>query len=50
MGQFQIEVFFHQIPQISRFLTVGRPKVACIGCAGFATFSVLIEKFFDRHT
>ena len=28
----------------------GRPKAACIGCAGFATFSVLIEKFFDRHT
>ncbi|CAH8357345.1 unnamed protein product [Eruca vesicaria subsp. sativa] len=28
----------------------GGPKAACIGCAGFATFSVLIEKFFDRHT
>ncbi|KAG2242970.1 hypothetical protein Bca52824_012973 [Brassica carinata] len=28
----------------------GGPKAACIGCVGFATFSVLIEKFFDRHT
>ncbi|KAG9151182.1 hypothetical protein Leryth_002743 [Lithospermum erythrorhizon] len=27
----------------------GGPKAACIGCAGFATFSVLIEKFLDRH-
>ncbi|KAM0948089.1 putative mitochondrial import inner membrane translocase subunit TIM22 [Dioscorea sansibarensis] len=28
----------------------GGPKAACAGCAGFATFSVLIEKFLDRHT
>ncbi|CAN7035152.1 hypothetical protein IGI04_032305 [Brassica rapa subsp. trilocularis] len=28
----------------------GGPKAACMGCVGFATFSVLIEKFFDRHT
>ncbi|KAK1283351.1 Mitochondrial import inner membrane translocase subunit TIM22-1 [Acorus calamus] len=28
----------------------GGPKAACMGCAGFATFSVLIEKFMDRHT
>ena len=28
----------------------GGPKAACIGFAGFATFSVLIESFFDRHT
>ncbi|KAF8409230.1 hypothetical protein HHK36_005304 [Tetracentron sinense] len=27
----------------------GGPKAACIGCAGFATFSVLIKKFLDRH-
>ncbi|XP_020686580.1 mitochondrial import inner membrane translocase subunit TIM22-4 [Dendrobium catenatum] len=27
----------------------GGPKAACAGCAGFAAFSVLIEKFFDRH-
>ncbi|XP_031489530.1 mitochondrial import inner membrane translocase subunit TIM22-4-like [Nymphaea colorata] len=27
----------------------GGPKAACAGCAGFATFSVLIEKFLDRH-
>uniref|UniRef100_A0A0D6R2T6 Mitochondrial import inner membrane translocase subunit TIM22 n=1 Tax=Araucaria cunninghamii TaxID=56994 RepID=A0A0D6R2T6_ARACU len=26
----------------------GGPKAACLGCAGFATFSVLIEKFLDR--
>ncbi|CAN0859800.1 Mitochondrial import inner membrane translocase subunit TIM22-1 [Linum grandiflorum] len=26
------------------------PKAACIGCAGFSAFSVLIEKFLDRHT
>lgn len=26
----------------------GGPKAACFGCAGFATFSVLIEKFLDR--
>lgn len=25
------------------------PQAACIGCAGFATFSVVIEKIFDRH-
>ena len=29
--------------------SVGGPKAACVGCAGFATFSVLIEKFLDRH-
>ncbi|KAH7667542.1 mitochondrial import inner membrane translocase subunit TIM22 protein [Dioscorea alata] len=28
----------------------GGPKAACAGCAGFATFSVLIEKFLDRHS
>lgn len=28
----------------------GGPKAACAGCAGFAAFSVLIEKFLDRHT
>lgn len=28
----------------------GGPKAACVGCAGFAAFSVLIEKFLDRHT
>ncbi|PWA56052.1 mitochondrial import inner membrane translocase subunit TIM22-4 [Artemisia annua] len=27
----------------------GGPKAACIGCAGFAAFSVVIEKFLDRH-
>lgn len=27
----------------------GGPKAACVGCAGFATFSVLIDKFLDRH-
>jgi len=25
------------------------PQAACLGCAGFAAFSVLIEKIFDRH-
>ncbi|CAN6556390.1 unnamed protein product [Malus baccata var. baccata] len=25
------------------------PQAACIGCAGFAAFLVLIEKFLDRH-
>jgi len=28
----------------------GGPQAACVGCAGFAAFSVLIEKFLDRHT
>ncbi|XP_050110550.1 mitochondrial import inner membrane translocase subunit TIM22-4-like [Malus sylvestris] len=28
---------------------VAGPQAACIGCAGFAAFSVLIEKFLDRH-
>lgn len=28
---------------------LGGPKAACAGCAGFAAFSVLIEKFLDRH-
>ncbi|KAM0859582.1 hypothetical protein ACQ4PT_047100 [Festuca glaucescens] len=28
----------------------GGPQAACMGCAGFAAFSVLIEKFMDRHT
>ncbi|KAH7537134.1 hypothetical protein FEM48_Zijuj03G0059600 [Ziziphus jujuba var. spinosa] len=27
----------------------GGPKAACMGCAGFAAFSVAIEKFLDRH-
>ncbi|KAJ0978359.1 hypothetical protein J5N97_013833 [Dioscorea zingiberensis] len=27
----------------------GGPRAACAGCAGFAAFSVLIEKFLDRH-
>ncbi|KAK3406582.1 hypothetical protein EUGRSUZ_K02762 [Eucalyptus grandis] len=27
----------------------GGPKAACAGCAGFAAFSVLIEKFLDSH-
>ncbi|KAI3794705.1 hypothetical protein L1987_37338 [Smallanthus sonchifolius] len=27
----------------------GGPKGACFGCAGFAAFSVAIEKFLDRH-
>ncbi|XP_024985998.1 mitochondrial import inner membrane translocase subunit TIM22-4-like [Cynara cardunculus var. scolymus] len=27
----------------------GGPKAACFGCAGFAAFSVVIEKFLDRH-
>lgn len=27
----------------------GGPKAACMGCAGFAAFSVVIEKFLDRH-
>ncbi|XP_078445392.1 mitochondrial import inner membrane translocase subunit TIM22-4-like [Wolffia australiana] len=27
----------------------GGPKAACAGCAGFAAFSVLIEKFLDRQ-
>ncbi|KAF5470395.1 hypothetical protein F2P56_010913 [Juglans regia] len=27
----------------------GGPQAACVGCAGFAAFSVLIEKFLDRH-
>ncbi|GMG98190.1 hypothetical protein Nepgr_000030 [Nepenthes gracilis] len=27
----------------------GGLKTACAGCAGFATFSVLIEKFLERH-
>lgn len=29
--------------------TAGGPKAACAGCAGFAAFSVVIEKFLDRH-
>ncbi|XP_074574667.1 mitochondrial import inner membrane translocase subunit TIM22-4 [Curcuma longa] len=28
----------------------GGPKAACVGCAGFAAFSVVIEKFLDRHS
>lgn len=35
---------------ISLLMFVGGPKAACAGCAGFAAFSVLIEKFLDRHT
>ncbi|KAI4297112.1 hypothetical protein L6164_037016 [Bauhinia variegata] len=27
----------------------GGPRAACAGCAGFAAFSVVIEKFLDRH-
>jgi ribulose kinase len=25
------------------------PQAACLGCVGFAAFSLLIEKIFDRH-
>ncbi|KAK0604961.1 hypothetical protein LWI29_021380 [Acer saccharum] len=28
----------------------GGPKAACVGCAGFAAFSVVIEKFLDSHS
>ncbi|KAL8481811.1 hypothetical protein ACS0TY_027554 [Phlomoides rotata] len=28
----------------------GGPKAACVGCAGFAAFSVVIEKFLESHT
>ncbi|EPS67150.1 hypothetical protein M569_07626 [Genlisea aurea] len=28
----------------------GGTKAACAGCAGFAAFSVVIEKFMERHT
>ncbi|PNX61557.1 mitochondrial import inner membrane translocase subunit TIM22, partial [Trifolium pratense] len=31
------------------FLVLGGPKAACMGCAGFAAFSVVIEKFLERH-
>nr|XP_025682298.1 peptidyl-prolyl cis-trans isomerase FKBP16-3, chloroplastic-like [Arachis hypogaea] len=31
------------------FVIVGGPKAACAGCVGFAAFSVVIEKFLDRH-
>ncbi|RHN61737.1 Mitochondrial inner membrane translocase subunit Tim17/Tim22/Tim23/peroxisomal protein PMP24 [Medicago truncatula] len=27
----------------------GGPQAACMGCAGFAAFSVVIEKFLERH-
>ncbi|XLR07880.1 hypothetical protein HN51_062851 [Arachis hypogaea] len=27
----------------------GGPKAACAGCVGFGVFSVVIEKFLDRH-
>jgi hypothetical protein len=30
-------------------VVVGGPKAACMGCAGFAAFSVVIEKFLERH-
>lgn len=28
----------------------GGPKATCVGCAGFAAFSVVIEKFLERHS
>ncbi|XP_047963227.1 mitochondrial import inner membrane translocase subunit TIM22-4 [Salvia hispanica] len=28
----------------------GGPKAACVGCAGFAAFSVAIEKVLERYT
>lgn len=28
----------------------GGPKAACAGCAGFAAFSVVIEKFLEGHS
>jgi len=30
-------------------VVVGGPQAACMGCAGFAAFSVVIEKFLERH-
>lgn len=35
--------------QFSCCAVLGGPQVASVGCAGFAAFSVLIEKFLDRH-
>jgi import inner membrane translocase subunit TIM22 len=32
------------------YFLAGGPQAACFGCAGFAAFSVAIEKFMDRHT
>ena len=40
---------FEDVPKGVLYFT-GGPKATCIGCAGFAAFSVAIEKFFDRHT
>jgi hypothetical protein len=30
-------------------VVVGGPKAACMGCVGFSAFSVVIEKFLERH-
>ncbi|KAG6426765.1 hypothetical protein SASPL_110999 [Salvia splendens] len=32
------------------FALMGGPKAACVGCAGFAAFSVAIEKVLERYT
>jgi hypothetical protein len=33
----------------SGFVGAAGPQAACLGCMGFAAFSLLIEKIFDRH-
>lgn len=50
-----ISVFLLQLclrihPQGKLCFLVGGPKATCVGCVGFATFSVMIEKFLDRHS
>ncbi|XP_074292293.1 mitochondrial import inner membrane translocase subunit TIM22-4 [Silene latifolia] len=27
----------------------GGPQAACVGCAGFAAFSIILERFLERH-
>ena len=36
-------------PILQSNFILGGPKAACMGCAGFATYSVLIEKFLDKN-
>lgn len=46
---FNVVFYVFLLRQIVVWWFIGGPKAACIGCAGFAAFSVVIEKFLDRH-
>jgi len=42
-------IMYAKVSLVCCDVVLGGPKAACVGCAGFAAFSVVIEKFLERH-